>query len=200
MAFAHASTTLGNHFRDDNSSWHVIDYDTISGEVRKRNTHQGYADESSWSRGQAWGLYGFTMSYRFTDHLEFLDQAEKIAGFLLEHPRLPGDLVPYWDFDAPDIPNEPRDVSAAAIMASALYELCRYSQNGAWYKEKADRIMESLGTTYASRPGENYGFILGHSVGAKPMDSEVDVPLNYADYYYLEALVRKKELESNKGS
>jgi uncharacterized protein YyaL (SSP411 family) len=197
IAFTHAKTTMKNHFRPDNSSWHVIDYDTISGEVRNRNTHQGYADESSWSRGQAWGLYGYTMTYRLTDHIDFLKQAEKIAGFLLDHHNMPGDLVPYWDYNAPGIPNEPRDVSAAAIMASALYELCRYSEKGAWYKEKADKIMVSLGTDYASAPGENYGFILGHSVGAKPMDSEVDVPLNYADYYYLEAMLRKKKLEEN---
>jgi rhamnogalacturonyl hydrolase YesR len=195
IALNHANTTMENHFRSDNSSVHVVDYDTISGEVRQKNTHQGYADESSWSRGQSWGLYGYTMSYRLTDHMEFLKHAEKIANFLLEHPRLPEDLVPYWDYDAPNIPDEPRDVSAAAIMASALYELCRYSEKGAWYKEKADKIMESLGSVYASVPGENYGFILGHSVGAKPMDSEVDVPLNYADYYYLEALLRKKALE-----
>jgi hypothetical protein len=195
IAFSHAGTTMENHFRPDNSSWHVIDYDTITGEVRNRNTHQGYADESSWARGQAWGLYGYTMSYRLTDHMAFLKQAERIAGFLLEHPRLPEDLVPYWDFDAPGIPDEPRDVSAAAIMASALYELCRYSENGAYYKAAADRMMESLGSTYASVPGENYGFILGHSVGHKPVESEVDVPLNYADYYYLEALLRKKDLE-----
>jgi len=197
IAIRHALTTLENHFRPDNSSVHVVDYDTISGEVRQKNTHQGYADESSWSRGQAWGLYGYTMTYRLTDHIEFLKQAEEIAGFLLEHPHLPDDLVPYWDYDAPGIPDEPRDVSAAAIMASALYELCRYSEKGAYYKKKADKIMESLGNTYASAPGENFGFILGHSVGAKPFESEVDVPLNYADYYYLEALVRKKDLEAN---
>jgi hypothetical protein len=196
IAFAHASTTMKNHFRPDNSSWHVIDYDSISGEVRNRNTHQGYSDESSWARGQAWGLYGYTMTYRCTDYSDFLKQAEKIADFLLGHPNMPGDLVPYWDYDAPGIPDEPRDVSAAAIMASALYELCRYSEKGARYKESADKIMESLGTAYASAPGENYGFILDHSVGAKPFDSEVDVPLIYADYYYLEALVRKKDLET----
>ncbi len=195
IAFSHALTTMNNHFRPDNSSVHVVDYDTINGDVRMKITHQGYADESAWARGQAWGLYGYTMTYRLTDHIDFLKQAEKIAAFLLEHPNLPDDLVPYWDFDAPGIPDEPRDVSAAAIMASALYELCRYSENGAYYKEKADKIMESLGSTYASAPGENYGFILGHSVGAKPLDSEVDVPLNYADYYYLEALLRKKNLE-----
>ncbi len=195
IALKHAQTTLENHFRADNSSVHVVDYDTISGDVRQKATHQGYSEESAWSRGQAWGLYGYTMTYRLTDQMDFLRQAENIADFLLEHPNMPEDLVPYWDYDAPGIPDEPRDVSAAAIMASALYELCRYSENGAYYKDKADKIMVSLGTTYASAPGENYGFILGHSVGAKPMDSEVDVPLNYADYYYLEALLRKKNLD-----
>jgi unsaturated chondroitin disaccharide hydrolase len=197
IAFNHAVTTMKNHYRPDYSSVHVVDYDTITGEVRQKVTHQGYADESSWARGQSWGLYGFTMAYRYTDHIDFLRQAEHIAGFLLKNPNMPDDLVPYWDYDAPGIPNEPRDVSAAAIMASALYELCRYSENGAYYKEKADRIMESLGTTYASAPGENYGFILAHSVGGKPMDSEVDVPLIYADYYYLEALTRKRKLEEH---
>jgi hypothetical protein len=137
------------------------------------------------------------MCYRYTEHIAFLRQAEKIAGYLLNHPNMPGDLVPYWDFDAPGIPNEPRDVSAASIMASALYELCRYSEHGAIYKEKADMIMRSLASSYASGPGENFGFILAHSVGAKPFDIEVDVPLNYADYYYLEALVRRKYLEEN---
>lgn len=196
IAFRHALTTMENHFRPDNSSIHVVDYDTITGEVRNMNTHQGYADESAWSRGQAWGLYGYTVSYRLTDHIYFLKQAENIANFLLEHPNMPDDLVPYWDYDAPGIPDEPRDVSAAAIMASALYELCKYSEKGAYYKEKADKIMESLGTTYASAHGENYGFILGYSVGAKPFESEVDVPLNYADYYYLEARLRKMDLET----
>jgi len=196
IAVNHAQTTMDNHFRSDNSSYHVVDYDTITGEVRKRNTHQGFSDESSWARGQAWGLYGYTVCYRFTRNPDFLRQAEKIANFLLAHPNMPDDLVPYWDFDAPGIPDEPRDVSAAAIMASALYELCTYSDRGAIYKHQADKIMRSLGTTYASGPGENLGFILGHSVGAKPMDSEVDVPLNYADYYYLEARVRVMDLEA----
>jgi len=196
IALSHALTTMKNHFRSDNSSVHVVDYDTITGEVRKINTHQGYADESSWARGQAWGLYGFTVCYRFTKNPDFLRQAERIANFLLGHPNMPDDLVPYWDFDAPEIPDEPRDVSAAAIMASALYELCTYSDRGDIYYHQADKIMESLSTTYASSPGKNFGFILGHSVGAKPMDSEVDVPLNYADYYYLEARIRKMDLDA----
>jgi len=198
IAIQHALTTKKNHYRSDYSSVHVVDYDTITGAVRQKNTHQGYADESSWARGQAWGLYGFTMTYRCTKDKQFLEQAEKIAGFLLNHPRLPEDLVPYWDFDAPGIPNEERDVSAAAIIASALYELSTYTENGGELKEKADQILESLGSVYASPAGENYGFILAHSVGNKHGNSEVDVPLNYADYYFLEALVRQERLAHNK--
>ncbi len=198
IAIQHALTTMENHFRSDNSSVHVVDYDTITGEVRQKNTHQGYADESSWARGQAWGLYGFTMTYRCTKDKQFLEQAEKIAGFLLNHPRLPEDLVPYWDFDAPEIPNEERDVSAGAIIASALYELSTYSENGSELKAKADQILKSLGTLYTSPPGENYGFVLLHSVGNKNGGSEVDVPLNYADYYFIEALVRQERLANNK--
>ncbi len=198
IAIQHALTTKKNHFRPDYSSVHVVDYDTITGAVRQKNTRQGYADESSWARGQAWGLYGFTMTYRCTKDKQFLEQAEKIAGFLLNHPRLPEDLIPYWDFDAPGIPNEERDVSAGAIIASALYELSTYSENGSELKEKADLMLESMGSIYASSAGENYGFILAHSVGNKHGGSEVDVPLNYADYYFLEALVRQDRLANNK--
>ena len=198
MAIQHALTTKKNHYRSDYSSVHVVDYDPLTGAVRQKNTHQGYSDESSWARGQAWGLYGFTMTYRFTKDKQFLELAEKIAAFLLNHPRLPEDLVPYWDFDAPGIPDEERDVSAAAIIASALYELSTYTENGAELKTKADQILESLATVYASPPGGNYGFILAHSVGNKHGNSEVDVPLSYADYYFLEALVRQERLDNNK--
>jgi hypothetical protein len=192
IAVRHADTTLKNHFRPDYSSYHVIDYDTITGKVLKKNTHQGYSHESAWSRGQAWALYGFTMCYRETKDLKYLRQAENIAGFILNHPNLPKDLVPYWDFNAPTIPDEPRDASAAAIIASALYELSTFSKNGSFYRSKADQMMKSLTGNYRSAVGENKGFILIHSTGSKPMNSEVDVPLNYADYYYLEALIRSK--------
>jgi rhamnogalacturonyl hydrolase YesR len=195
IAVQHAVTTLENHFRSDNSSVHVVDYDTITGEVRKKNTHQGYADESSWARGQAWGLYGYTMTYRCTKDPRFLRQAENIAGFLLTHPNMPEDMAPYWDFNAPGIPDEPRDVSAAAIIASALYELSTLSEKGDLYRAGADEIMKSLVSEYMSPPGENYGFILDHSVGNLPNDDEVDVPLNYAEYYFLEALYRKGKLD-----
>jgi len=185
---------MKNHFRKDYSSYHVVSYDTVTGRVLGRVTHQGYADESAWARGQAWGLYGYTMCYRETKNKVFLDQADHIAAFILHHPNLPADMVPYWDFNAPAIPNEPRDASAAAVLASGLYELSGYSKNGAAYRQAADKIMASLTKNYRSPIGENHGFILLHSTGSKPSNSEVDVPLSYADYYYLEALLRYKKL------
>lgn len=193
IAVTHANTTMKNHYRPDYSTWHVIDYDTATGAVVKRNTHQGYSHGSSWSRGQAWGLYGYTMCYRYTRDPAYLQQAEKVAAFMLNHPRMPADLVPYYDFDAPGIPNEPRDASAAAIVASGLYELSGYSKNGKNYRQKADKIVANLARSYRSPIGDNFGFLLLHSTGSKPANSEVDVPLNYADYYYLEALLRGKK-------
>jgi unsaturated chondroitin disaccharide hydrolase len=198
IAVQHATTTMNNHFRADNSSFHVLDYDTITGKVVQKTTHQGYADGSAWARGQAWGLYGFTMCYRFTKDERFLQQAEKIAAFMLDHPNMPTDLVPYWDYDAPNIPNEERDASAAAVLASGLYELSKYSKNRVMYIQKADKIVESLTDHYRSPIGESHGFILLHSTGAKPGKSEVDVPLSYADYYYMEALMRKSRLKESK--
>ena len=198
IAVSHANTTLKNHYRSDYSSYHVVDYDTASGKVIKKNTAQGYSDESAWARGQAWGLYGFTMCYRETKNKAYLQQADHIAHFILNNPQLPNDLVPYWDFDAPGIPNELRDASAADVMASALYELSTYSQNGKYYWKIADKIIENLTRYYRSPLDENKGFILLHSTGSKPANSEVDVPIIYADYYYLEALLRKKKLEEGK--
>lgn len=195
IAVTHANTTMKNHFRADYSSYHVIDYDTLTGNVRKKNTHQGYAHESAWARGQGWALYGYTMCYRETKNREYLLFAEKVAAFILNHPNMPADLVPYWDFNAPNIPNEPRDASAAAVIASALYELSGYSSNGAAYVKSADKIMKSLAANYTAAVGTNHGFLLLHSTGSKPANSEVDVPLNYADYYYLEALLRSKQIK-----
>jgi unsaturated chondroitin disaccharide hydrolase len=195
IAVSHANTTLKNHFRPDFSSYHVIDYDTITGKVLKKNTHQGYSHESAWARGQAWALYGFTMCYRETKDEKYLHQAEGIASFILNHPNLPEDMVPYWDFNAPDIPYEPRDASAAAITASALYELSTLSKEGCRYYRKAGQIMKSLTTYYRFPVGADHGFILEHSTGSKPANSEVDVPMIYADYYFLEALLWHKKLE-----
>jgi unsaturated chondroitin disaccharide hydrolase len=198
IAVTHANTTLKNHYRSDFSSYHVVDYDTATGQVRKKQTAQGYADESAWARGQAWGLYGFTMCYRETKNKIYLEQAEHIAAFILNHPNLTKDLVPYWDFTVPGIPNEPRDASAAAIMASALYELSSYSKNEKKYLEAAGKIIQNLTDYYRSPIGESKGFILLHSTGSKPANSEVDVPLIYADYYYVEALMRMKKLKEGK--
>ncbi len=191
IAVSHANTTITNHFRKDFSSYHVVDYDTSNGAVLQRTTHQGYSDESAWSRGQSWGLYGYTMCYRETKNKEYLAQAEHIADYLLNHPNLPADKVPYYDYNAPGIPNEPRDASAAAVMASALYELSTFSKKGTTYKAAADKIIASLTRHYRSKVGENKGFLLLHSTGSAPARSEVDVPLSYADYYYLEALLRR---------
>ncbi|HLO37214.1 MAG TPA: glycoside hydrolase family 88 protein, partial [Lacibacter sp.] len=198
IAVSHANTTMQNHFRSDYSSYHVLDYDTITGKVTQKTTHQGYANESAWSRGQAWGLYGYTMCYRFTKDKKYLLQAEKIAAYMTKHKHFPKDFVPYYDYDAPGIPNEPRDASAAAVMASALYELSLYSKSGVAYKKIADAVVQNLTNRYRSPVGENKGFILLHSTGSKPSNSEVDVPLSYADYYYLEALLRSKKLKEKK--
>lgn len=192
IAVNHANTTLKNHFRSDHSSYHVVNYDTISGAVINKQTHQGIQDESIWSRGQAWGLYGYTMCYRYTRNPAYLKQAENIADFFYGLPTMPEDLVPYWDMKDPAIPNSPRDASAAAIIASALYELANYSSaNGNKYKELANKITHNLHTHYQAEPGTHQGFILLHSTGNYPKDDEIDAPISYADYYYLEALLRK---------
>ncbi|QZE14638.1 glycoside hydrolase family 88 protein [Halosquirtibacter laminarini] len=198
IAIKHANTTLDHHFRPDYSSYHVVDYDSITGQVRSRVTAQGFADESAWARGQAWALYGYTVCYRETKDPRYLDQANAVANFVLSHPRLPKDLIPYWDFDCTDIPNTYRDASAAAVIASGLYELSTYNKGDAQVKLRAaaDKMVESLSSDkYRAKLGENNNFLLMHSVGSIPHGAEIDVPLNYADYYFLEALVRKRELE-----
>ena len=205
IAINHANTTLKNHFRSDYSSYHVVDYDKNSGKVIAKKTHQGAFDESAWSRGQGWALYGYTMMYRETGDKVYLERAKKIADYILNHPNLPSDLIPYWDFDYDKIPNDSKfydqrtlkDVSAAALYASALLELSQFveDKSGKTYLSKAEKIIESLSKSpYKANFKENGGYILKHSVGALPLASEVDVPLTYADYYYVEALVRYKRL------
>ncbi|WP_293881488.1 MULTISPECIES: glycoside hydrolase family 88 protein [unclassified Sphingobacterium] len=205
IAVSHAETTLKNHFRKDYSSYHVIDYDKKTGKAIGKKTHQGAFDESAWARGQGWALYGYTMMYRETKKKEFLKQAQQIAKYILSNPNLPADLVPYWDFDKDKIaksdkmyPNRDlRDVSAAALYASALLELSQYTKGteALDYFNKAETILRSLSKApYLAPYGQNGGYILQHSVGALPLNSEIDVPLTYADYYYVEALVRYQRL------
>ena len=194
IAITHANNTIKNHYRPDYSTWHVIDYNKSNGDVRHRNTHQGFSDESTWSRGQAWGVYGFIICYRETGNPIYLEQAIKSSDYILNHPNYPEDGIPYWDLSSTDIPNTYRDASAGAILASAFYELSTYS-NHKDYKSIADNIINTLSSSdYLAELGTNGNFILMHSVGSLPHNSEVDVPLNYADYYYLEALKRKREL------
>ncbi len=189
IAITHANTTMANHFHDDFSSFHVVDYNPDTGEVVRKVTAQGFSDESAWARGQAWALYGYTMCYRYTKDEKYLDFAENIAAFILNHPNYPEDGIPYWDFNAPNIPNEIRDASSGAIIASALLELNTYT--GDKYLKSALHIIESLSNDiYTAKTGENGNFVLKHSVGSIPHGNEIDVPLNYADYYYIEALIR----------
>lgn len=192
VAVSHANKTLENQFRKDGSCYHVVDYDPNNGAVLHRQTAQGYADNSAWARGQAWAVYGYTVCYRYTHDRKYLDQAVKTLNFVMQNPNIPDDLIPYWDFDAPNIPNEPRDVSSAACIASALYEMNNYlPDNG--YTSLADRIIRSLSSPeYRAPLGKNGCFLLMHSVGSIPHNNEIDVPLNYADYYFLEALTRRR--------
>ena len=193
ICVTHANNTLKNHFRADNSSYHVVCYGP-NGEVLARKTHQGAADESAWARGQSWGLYGYTVMYRETKDPKYLIQAQKIATFILNNPNLPADKIPYWDYSKP---GEERDASAAAIAASALLELSQYSNQNQKkdYIAAAAKMIESLsGKAYRANLGENNNFILMHCTGHKPGNSEVDVPLVYADYYFLEALLRYRKI------
>ncbi|MRG47347.1 glucuronyl hydrolase [Chitinophaga sp. SYP-B3965] len=195
IAIIHANTTLKNHYRPDHSTFHIVDYDLSTGSIIKKVNGQGAHDTSAWSRGQAWGLYGYTMMYRFTKDAKYLSQAQGIAAFILNHPNLPADKIPYWDYNAPKIPTS-RDASAGAIAASALLELGQYV--GKTDKDKyvgaAVVMLRALSSdVYRAKLGENGGFILKNSVGSFLANSEVDVPLTYADYYFLEGLMRYKK-------
>ncbi|MDN3670474.1 glycoside hydrolase family 88 protein [Echinicola jeungdonensis] len=193
IAIEHAETTMKNHFREDHSSYHVVVYDRETGEKIKGVTHQGYADSTMWARGQSWAIYGYTMVYRETKDPEFLDFAQQVTDIYLE--RLPEDLIPYWDFDAPGIPDVPKDASAAAVTSSALLELGGYveGEKGEKYRELAKKMLEELSTDKYQSGEENPAFLL-HSTGHHPAGSEIDASINYADYYYVEGLIRLKKL------
>jgi hypothetical protein len=196
VALSHARTTMKNHFREDKSCCHLVDYNPETGEVAGKQTVQGYADDSAWARGQAWAVYGYPMIYRFTKEQDMLDHAVSVAEYLL--PRIPEDGVPFWDYDAPDIPNDVRDASAAAITACGLIELSQWvdAEKSARYLAAAEKMLRALASDeYLCAEGKDYGFLLKHSTGNKNRDQEVDVPLTYADYYFLEALMRWQALK-----
>lgn len=194
IANKHAYTTLKNHFRSDGSIYHVVDYDTISGDIRMKVTHQGINDESVWARGQGWGIYGFTMAYRYTKNQVFLDRAIATADFYLNHKTLREDGIPYWDFHDPKIPNAPRDVSAATVIASALIELHGYTNSQA-YLDYSKKVVNTLKSQeYILGDNIKAPFILDHSTGNWPKNDEIDEPIVYGDYYFLETLLRLKAI------
>lgn len=197
IAVKHAEVTMANHFRPDYSCYHVAVYDSITGKFIKGVTHQGYADDSMWARGQAWAIYGYTMVYRETQDPKFLDFACKVTDVYLN--RLPDDYVPYWDFDDPAIPNAPRDASAASVVASALLELQSYCDDdkAKTYKDAAIKMLTSLSTD-SYRSGNKRPSFLDHSVGHMPAGSEIDASIIYGDYYYIEALLRLKKLNQDR--
>jgi hypothetical protein len=198
IAINHANTTMKNHFRTDYSSYHVVSFNRETGEVESKGTLQGYSDASAWARGQAWGLYGYTIMYRFTKDQKYLNLAKHIAAYIINHPNKTKDLIPYWDYNAPTIPNVPRDASAAAITASALLELSTMveGKDKKSYFNFAETILKNLSSpNYLAKKGENGGFILKHSVGFLAKGVDVDSPINYADYYYLEGIVRYLNLQ-----
>lgn len=194
MAVSHADTTMKYHFRPDYTSYHVAVYDTLTGEFVKGVTHQGYDDNSMWARGQAWAIYGYTVVYRETKEPRFLDFVQKVADVYLEH--LPDYYVPYWDFNDPAIPYAPRDASAACVVASALLELSGYvsPEKGQEYKKAAVCMLESLSSD-KYRSGKSKPAFLLHSTGNYPSHSEIDAAIIYADYYYIEALMRLKQMK-----
>ena len=198
IAVSHADKTMKSQFRPDYTSYHVAVYDTITGNLIKGVTHQGYADSTMWARGQAWAIYGYTVVYRETKDPKYLDFVQKVTDVYLD--RLPEDKVPYWDFDDPSIPDAPRDASAGAVVASALLELSTYLPNGTGkrYKDAAIEMLTSLSSdSYQS--GESKPSFLLHSVGHWPNHSEIDASIIYADYYYIEALLRLKRLQEGYG-
>tara|TARA_B100000953_G_scaffold155996_1_gene129089 strand:- start:69 stop:1304 length:1236 start_codon:yes stop_codon:yes gene_type:complete len=194
IAVNHANTTMQNHFRDDYSSYHEVIYDENTGTVKKQITNQGYADESSWARGQAWGLYGYVVMYRATKDEKYLEMAKNIANFILNHTNLPEDKVPFWDFDTDKIPNDLRDSSAASVMASALLELYEFTDQTQYFKAAEQMLKTLCSPEYLANQDELGGFLLKHGVGNMPNKTEVDVPLTYGDYYFVEALKRYKEI------
>ncbi|MCL6218086.1 glycoside hydrolase family 88 protein [Zunongwangia pacifica] len=194
IAVNHANTTMKHHFRKDYSSYHEVIYDENTGAVKKQITNQGFADESSWARGQAWGLYGYVVMYRATKNDKYLEMAKNIADFILNHSNLPDDKVPFWDFDSDKIPNDLRDSSAASVMASALLALYEFT-NSTEYFTAAEQMLKTLSSPeYLAGQGELGGFLLKHGVGNMPNSTEVDVPLTYGDYYFIEAFHRYKAM------
>ena len=196
IAKSHAEQTMKYLVREDGSAFHVGSFDIETGAFLQGYTHQGYANESMWARGQGWGIYGFAMAYRETGDSNFLNTAIKLSDKFLE--RLPEDGIPFWDFDDPKIPNVPKDASAAAVAACGLMELSGLVQDEklkSKYFNTGKTLVENLSSSAYLSHAKNDALLL-HSTGNHPKNKEMDVPIIYADYYYMEALLRLKKLEN----
>ena len=199
IAVSHADTTMRYHFRPDGSCYHVAVYDTLSGNFLRGQTHQGYADSSMWSRGQSWAIYGYTMVYRFTKEQRFLEHAQKVTDIYLKRLKeTSGDWVPIWDMDDPRGQQAPKDASTACVVASALLELQQYvdAEKGKTYREAAENMLRDLSSDKYQSRDKNCAFLL-HSTGHHPAGSEIDASIIYADYYYIEALLRYQALKKD---
>ena len=197
IAVKHAETTMKHHFREDGSCYHVAVYDTLTGAFIKGMTHQGYADSSMWSRGQSWAIYGYTMVYRYTQDARFLAFAQKVTDIYLKRlQETSNDWVPLWDMDDPRGLQAPKDASAACVVASALLELCQYvdTEKGKAYKDAAIHMLSDLSTDLYQSREKNVAFLM-HSTGHHPNGSEIDASIIYADYYYIEALLRLRTIQ-----
>ena len=198
IAYKHALNTKRDFIRNDYSTYYLVEYDTILNAVKAKRTWLGYADESTWARGHARAIYGSAVVFRETGDSSFLELSKKTADFYMQHPRLPADLIPYWDFDDRDIPNAPRDASAACIAASGLLELASLlpAKERDKYIDFAVRTLKSLASDkYRNTPNENLGFILKHSTGSRSWNIEVDKPKISADYYFIESLIKLEKLK-----
>jgi unsaturated chondroitin disaccharide hydrolase len=193
-AVAHALKTAQDHVRPDGSTYHLVIYDPATGAIKSRTTVQGASAGSTWARGQAWAVHGFTMAYRETGDARFLATARRVADWFIDH--LPADQVPYWDFNAPGIPNEPRDTSAAAIAASGLLELSGLETDAARAQRYLASARSMLGVLL--RPpwlsdGSGSEAILLHGTYSKP-GGNADTGLIWGDYFLQEALVRLRRV------
>jgi lysophospholipase L1-like esterase len=194
MAVSHALKTINDAVRSNGSTYHVVDYNPSSGAIRFQGTFQGYADWSTWSRGQAWAIYGFTVVYRFTGDARMLEAARLTADYYLS--LLPADMVPNWDFDAP---SQQKDTSAAAAVASALFELAQLigPVDGGPYRDAALRMLDALSAAPYFAEGSNAPGLLLHAVGHYPAGHEVDTTLIYGDYYFQEAVMRYRSMPAS---
>lgn len=200
MAIKHAEKTMKNHLRSDGSTYHVVNYDPVTGVVIGKRSAQGYALESRWARGQAWAIHGFTTTARETSEGRFLQTAQKVADYFINN--LPENYIPYWDFHAPNIPDEKRDTSAASIAASGLFELSTLVEDDKAkqkYFDSACKILNSLCSPPYLSEGTDTPAILLEMIETRydARDPSVKLSCIWGDYFFVEAIVRYQKIRQN---